>query len=157
MPATRQTGHRLYYTWVSKTLVTSTYAITSWTPQGDQYVNSNIMVPWLAPKEITVPEKSRITTMADGSIRADGYYKFTWTFDYWTFGMMTYFLNTFNLGSPIYSVPVTVMTYDPTDTAVFLQCYVARPVIIGGQDVEWHWAGYKNVKLNFTVGTVITS
>ena len=153
MPNPRNTGHRIRAGTYAAAGVTSGYAIESFPVQTDQIVDNATMVPWLAPMKITVPEYGQVYTMVDGSRRPGGFLAFTWEFGYLTFGMVSYWISTV-WPSGVYSAAVTVMTYDATDTAVFVQCQAYRPKI--PDDVEWFYAGYQNFKIKFDFGVVTT-
>lgn len=151
MPNVRAEGHRLRAGTYTSSSVTTTYAITAWTVQSDQQLNGQTVSPWIPPYQAPPPEYARVITTGDLNQGADGYLKWTWTFSYWTFGQMSYFLSTYLSGS-VYSAAVTAMTYDATDTAVFINATLNRPVI--NQDMEPEIAGWKNVKLRFDSGVV---
>ena len=65
--------------------------------------------------------------------------------------MMSYFIST-NFAGGVYSALATIMVYDITDTAVFLNVTAYRPVI--GQDFEPGYSGWANVKIRYDIGTV---
>lgn len=147
----RQTGHQIRAGTFTSAGMGSTYAISGFPNQSDQIVDNQIQVPWVAPSEIAVPEYARAVIYADGSQRADGFLGWTWQFSYWTFGMFSYWLTTF-WPSGVYSAAVTVMVYDATDTAIYVNAQAYRPVI--GQSLDWAVAGYTNIKVKFGFGKV---
>lgn len=154
MPTARGDAPRLRSGTQAVGSITSTYAVTNWTVQSDQQVNNQIVVPWVAPYQMLPPEYSRIIIAADGTQTGDGYVRGVFgPFVYWTFGMMDYFLDTY-LSTTAYSAAGSLMVYDITDTAIYLNATIYRPII--GQDMEPVFGGWQNVKIRYDFGTVIT-
>lgn len=151
MPNARGEGHRWIAGTVTSSTLTSTYAIANWPNQTDQLANNVVYVAWTPPVGIVAPEYSRIARMADGSQRGDGFLKFTWEFSYLTFGMYAYILS--NIFASKYSAKCTVMTYDPSNSAVFINATAYRPDI---RNLSGIYGGYQDVKFDFDYG-VLTS
>jgi hypothetical protein len=149
----RQTGHQIRAGTYTSSGMGTAYAITSMPLQTDQVVDGQVQVPWVAPMKIAAPEYSRIYNTVDGSQRPDGYLNVEWILGYMTFGMFTYWLNTF-FPSSVYSSPVTIKTFDSTDSPIYIQCIAYRPRI--PDDVEWAIGGYQNVKMRFVFGVPTT-
>lgn len=149
MPNPRNTAHQIRAGTFNSSGMGSTYQITNFTVQSDQIVDNAPLVAWQAPLQIVVPEYADVPQYADGSRRPRGYLKWTWSFSYWTFGMLGYWLTTF-WPAGVYSAPVTVLVYDATDSAIYVNAMVYRPVI--GKALEWSVGGYANVKVDFDFG-----
>lgn len=154
MPNARGDAPRLRAGTVVVASITSTYAITNWTVQNDQKQGAVTIVEWLAPYQALPPEYDRIALALDGTARPDGFmHGIFGPFSYWTFGMMDYFLDTY-LSTTAYSALVSMMVYDITDTAIYLNSTIYRP--IPGQDMEPAVGGWKNIRVRWGIGTVIT-
>lgn len=151
MATARLTGHRIRSGTQTVGNVTSTYAVTAFPIQTDM-THGEL---WYAPdaQGTTIPKRARRSLMADGSARRDGFYEWQWRFRYWTHDMLAYFLTNY-LSSGAQSALVTVMTYDETDTAVYLTCTVYRPELPG--DGEAVPGGWKDVIIHFRGGEIIT-
>jgi hypothetical protein len=101
-------------------------------------------------------EYAVIAVNADDSASAHGFITGTLEFSFWTFGMISYILTTF-FASNVYSAPVSLMLYDITDTAFYLNAVAYRPVRNDQfQDFEPYPTGWANVKLRFSDGVIIT-
>lgn len=143
----RQTGQRIRSGLQVVANVTSAYAVKSLAVQSDQ----DDSLPWiLAGKLCTWPKPARVVQYMDQSQDADGYYLFQWGFSYMTFGMYSFWRASF-LPSGVWSAAVTVMTYDDTDTAVYLQCSINRPTTLTNEV-----GGYRDVIFTFSQGVIIT-
>lgn len=151
MATARLTGHRIRAGTQIVANVTTAYAITAFPAQTDM-VNGE---QWLAPvaQGTTIPKRARISRLADGTARADGFYTWQWKFSYWTHDMLSYFLTTY-LGSGVESALCTVMAYDNTDTAVYLTATVYRPQLPGDGDAVV--GGWRDVIIRFSGGAIIT-
>jgi hypothetical protein len=152
MPVARSEGHRWRKGIWTVSDLTSAYALTAFPLQSDQG-----SVPWTAPVAdiLSVPEFGLISQVLSGEDSPQGFYRFTWSFDFWTFGMMSYVRTTFF--DPFKrSASATVMTYDDTNTAVFLTCIAHRPKFNGSDKLAALAGGYENVTLQFDFGQVIT-
>lgn len=145
----RKTGHRIKAGTTTVVLLTSTYAITAFPMQSDQPDDAL----WeLAGDPKAIPTPARISSNADGSKSADGFYTFEFRFSYMTFLMVKYWLDTFLAGG-VQSAAVTVMAYDETDTAVFLTALLLKPNL---SEATKFTGGYTNVVWRFVLGVVIT-
>jgi hypothetical protein len=147
----RLTGQRLRSgLWIVADL-TSTYEIEALAAASDQDDQSL----WTIAGDGSQPvQPARISSNADGSVSADGFMNFSWRFSYLTFGMTTAWLTNCGLTSAR-SAPVTVMTYDETDAAVFLTALAIRP-LLPGPDAQYAPGGYSNVIMRFTNAVLIT-
>ncbi len=180
MPASgRPTDHSILppqYASVAAYNAASPKVLTALAVQKDQVQGTvltvPVTIPWQAPNLKSVPAKpARVVQYMDGSWRGDGYYTFTWQFSFWTSLMMWYFLNTLmgvdTTGTTLtgWSVPATAKTYPDANwlsqgsgwqssTAIYLagQMQVPQP----GTDYTIVEAGFKDVKIHFWEGTVIT-
>ena len=151
MPTMRLIGHRIRAGTHTVVNITSTYEVTALPVQGDM---DTYPIEWLPPDDSsTPPVRARIETAADGTRLSDGFYEFQWRFSYMTFGMLTHWLNTF-LPSGAESAAVSVMTYDNTNTAVYLNCTLIRPTLPG--DAAPAPGGWRDITFRFTGGTIIT-
>ena len=123
MPNARATGHRIRSGTHTSANITSGYAVTSLATQSDMTSG----VEWYAPMRdgTSIPRRARIVTAADGTQVADGFYVFEWRFSYFTFGMLSHWFTSF-LPSSAESALVSVMAYDDTDTAIYLNCTLLR-------------------------------
>lgn len=130
--------------------MTDTYKIESIVAQTDQGA-----VPWLAPDiyQSTPPRQSKVVQTLDMSQTASGFYTFEWVFSYWTNDMLGYWHTTF-LPSSVESANVTVKAYDDTDTAIHLTAVLLKPR--AGDHMTQAWAGWRNVRMRFAKGVVIT-
>lgn len=167
MPTARSTGHRLMPgTAANAAAVTSGYdiqAAAGWattygiaTDQRSPIGSTKpVLIPWLAPIAApdSVPLLSQYTTNLDGSMRGDGFYVVSWTISYWTFGMYAVFLANFAASGEL-SMAVSLMTYNASNAAVYLTAKLDTPR--PGVHMEPEVAGWKNIKLNFHDGTIIT-
>lgn len=146
----RSVGHRIRSGTHTVANLTSTYEVSALPVQSDQ---SPIL--WqVAGEGSTVPTPARVVTQADLSRAADGFYSFQWRFSFMTFGMVSYWLTTY-LASGVRSADVTVMTYDATNTAVYLQCLINRPEF-PSSEAQISPTGWSNVIWRFTRGVIIT-
>jgi hypothetical protein len=160
MPTPRATGHRIRAGTQTVGNITSTYAVSALPTQTDQGV-----VEWVIDgSSTTYPEYARVVINLDGSASADGPVSFQWNMTYMTEDMMSHWLTTF-LPSGVYSAAVSVMTYDPVGTAVYLNCKLYRPNFseAGGNQfdgrmssAQYAFGGYRNVIWRFGEGTIIT-
>lgn len=152
MPTMRLIGHRIRAGTQTVANITSTYEVTALPVQAD--MDTLPLVEWLPPTaQSTPPTRARIETAADGTRLADGFYQFEWRFSYFTFNMLSHWLTTF-LPSGVESAAVSVMTYDNTNTAVYLNCTLERPALPG--DAQPAPGGWADIVFRFTGGTIIT-
>ena len=152
MPTPRNDGHRFRVGTFTSASVGSAFAFLNFAVQADQSQDNQAIVPWAGPYQSLPPEYSRVWIAADGTQQKDGYYKgVIGPFSLWTFGMMSYFIST-NFAGGVYSAAATIMVYDITDTAVFLNCTAYRPVV--GQDMDAYYSGWQNVKIRYDFGVV---
>lgn len=150
-PVARKTAHRIRSGTQTVGNVTDSYAVTSLAVQSDQ----NDATPWeLSGDGTTVPTPARISTNADLSQSDDGFYAFKWKFSYMTFGMVSHWLSQFGLTTARTAL-VTVMTYDATDTAVYLTCTIIKPTFPSDK-AQYAIGGYMNVVWEFVGGEIIT-
>lgn len=128
----------------------STYEIGQLATQSDQTSG----IPWIiAADGTTTPTPARITTNADLSRSPDGFYSWSWRMSYFTFGMTDFWLTTFLPGG-VFSAPVTVMTYDEADGALFLNATIWRPTFPSDK-AQNAPAGFGNIVWDFTRGVII--
>ncbi len=150
MPTLRSIGHKLATGTRTVSYMNSTAAlITAWPLQTDQ---DNGWVSWEAPSYelgTTPPRYARYRVDANQQEVGDGPRLFEWVFDYWTTDMLAYFKTTYTHGSD-----VTVLTYDDTDTVIYLTAVVLHP--IPNEHMEWQEGGWANVRIRFVQGRVIT-
>lgn len=152
MPNPRNDGHRFRAGTFTSASVGSAFAFVNFPVQSDQTIDNQTFAPWAGPYQSLPPEYARIWQAADGTQHFDGpFHGVIGPFTYWTFGMMSYFIST-NFAAGVYTAAATIMVYDITDTAVFLNVTAHRPVI--GQDFEPQYGGWGNVKLRYEIGTV---
>lgn len=150
MPTGRKTGQKIISGTVASSALTSSYLVTAFPVQADQ----NDSCPWIiAGDGTTTPTAARISTNADLSRSPDGFYSFAWRMVYMTFGMTSYWINTLLPGG-VWSAPVTVLTYDENDLAVYLQATLWRPNY-PGSDAQYMPGGWGNVIWRFNAGTII--
>lgn len=152
MPTARNDAPRLRAGTVASASITSTYAITNWTVQSDQQQGSVTVVEWLGPYQMIPAIPARIAIAMDGTARADGFYRGTLgPFSYWTMGMVGYYHSTY-LGTGVYSAAGSLMVFDETDAALYLNATIYR--LIPGQDMEPYAGGWKNVRIRYDFGAV---
>lgn len=152
MTTTRHDDHRLRAGTFTSAGITSTYAILNWTAQADQLQDNQTVIPWAGPFQCLPPEYARVAGAADLTQRPDGFlHGVLGPFSYWTFGMMNYLITTVFPAS-VYYAAVSMMLYDITDTAIYVNATMARPVI--GQDFEPEIGGWKNIKLRYEMGSL---
>lgn len=148
----RNDDHRLRAGTYTSASITPTYAIINWAVQSDQVIDNQTAIPWAGPFQSIPPEYARIAIAADLSARQDGYlHGVLGLFRFWTFGMMSYLISQI-FPAGIYSAAVSMMLYDATETAVYLNATMHRPVI--GQDFEPEIGGWKNIKLRYEAGSI---
>jgi hypothetical protein len=150
MPVARKTGWRIKSGINAVAAVTSSYAVEAIALQSDQDFSTPWTINGLASDP---PTLSRVDVYLDQSKQGDGGVKLKWHMDYMTHGMFGYWLSTYLPGvtyvSKLQSAPVTIMTYDQTDTAVFIQenLYLPEtltPAVGGWKDIDWIFdGGYK--------------
>lgn len=145
----RGTGHKISAGTLTVAGMAGVTAITSFSLQSDQVGG---FPPWTAPR-VTLPSRhtQRAFTLSGKQVGL-GYRSLEWSFDFWTFGMMDYWLDTFlaSGGTRIYSNLVTILSYDETNTAEYLTCTLHFP------EFEQVHYGWKNINFKFTMGAVIT-
>ncbi len=152
MPTARNTGHRLRLGTFTSTGITTAYAITAFPVQADQLIDNQPAVEWAAPYQSLPPEYVRVAGYMDGLQLQDGFlHGVLGPFRYWTFGMVGYVLTNI-FPSNAYSSLVSMMLYDASDNAVFLNCTLYRPVI--GRDYKPAYGGWEDINLKFEIGTL---
>lgn len=109
---------------------------------------------WFAPAQQTPPEPPVYIETLDGGIREHGYDRLEWRFSKWDFAQVEYLYDTF-LASGVQTAPVTILTYDEVDTAVYLNCILHRPTITKGTLIDQGGFLY-DVILRFRGGVIIT-
>jgi len=151
MPTLRLIGHKISAGHVTVSAMGSVVTIMNLTRQTDMAAYNR----WLPPNasKSTIPAPAQVATSLANTRTAEGFYTWSWVFDYMTHDMFGYWRTTF-LPSGAWSANVTVLTYDDTDTAVYLQAVMARPVVGSGLTVSA--GGYTDVTFNFTQGVIIT-
>jgi hypothetical protein len=150
MPVARLEGHRLRAGTHAASALTSTYNVEDFPVQSDQ----NDACPWTIDGAGTTPPKpARIVTNGDLSRSPDGEYTWQWRMSYMTNGMLSYWLATFLPGG-VESANVTVMTYDKTDTAMFLTAKLWLSDF-PGPDAQYANGGWGNVIWRFVAGVQI--
>lgn len=150
MPVPRLEVHRIRLGTHAVGSVTSTYEVREIALQSDQ---DPYATPWLVRGRDSNPViRARSSDVADLTKVEDGFYQFTWSFSYFTFGMVAYWNGTL-LGGAV-SPAVTVMTYDQNNVAVYLTCTASA--LRFPRDGESHPGGWKNVRMEFVGGTIIT-
>lgn len=150
MPVGRQTGHRLRSGLWLPTDVDSSYAVSALPVQTDM----GLLPLWgINAQESDPPKYARITTNADLSQSGDGFLTFSWVFSFMTFLMLDAWFDSF-LPSGIQSAPVTVMTYDETEVARFIQATLLRTVF-PSQEARAVPSGWGGVKWTFVLGTEV--
>lgn len=151
MPTLRQIGHKISAGHVTVGAMGSVATIRALARQTDMpaYVN------WLPPNAFksTIPQPARLSPSIAGTLAAEGFYTWRWVFDYMTHDMYSYWRTTF-LPSSVWSANATVLAYDDTDTAVYLQGIIWRPK--EGEGLTVIQTGYQDVTFEFTNGVVIT-
>lgn len=152
MPVARAEGHRWRKGVWSVSDLTDTYALTALATQSDQGT-----VPWTAPVAdvLTVPDFVFVPQVLSGEDSPQGFFRLTWTFDFWTFGMMSHVRSTF-FDAYKKSAAATIMTYDAHNTAVYLTCIAHLPKFSGNDKIAALAGGYENIAIVFDFGTVIT-
>lgn len=146
MPVARSTGHRLRSGIYVPSDVGTGYAISALAVQSDQG-----SLPWVIDASGTTPPKSaRVVTNADLSVSEDGFLDWAWRMSYMTNAMLAHWLTTFLPGG-VQSKDVTAMTYDATDTAMFIQGLIKRPEF-PGPDAQYAIGGWANVIWRFSRG-----
>lgn len=130
----------------------SAYNIENFTVQSDQ---PSPMWGWREPqrKGTLRPAPARVVVNIDGSVRADGFWSFTWCMNPMTALMFNYILtNQFSSGS-VWSAPATVQTFDENVNGYScFQCTANRPV--PNQDYTIQDGFYIDVKYRFTFGVL---
>jgi hypothetical protein len=150
MPTARATGQRIAAGTITAASLTSTYAITNLPVQTDQ----DFSCPWVVDSSLcSTPTPARITTNADLSRSADGFYAWRLGFSYMTFDMFGYWTSTLLPGNA-WSAPITVMDYDETDTAVFFNATIWRPNTPSDK-AQYITGGWGRVVFDITKGTQI--
>jgi len=100
---------------------------------------------------------ARLTINEDGTSDYDGPLLALWTFGLMTFGMVSYWLSTYMSGVSFtggsVSSSVTIMAYDETDTAIFIQCTMTAPDFT---KLKTGVGCYLDVPWTFTNGVKIT-
>lgn len=152
MPNARNDGQRLRLGTFTSSGITSAYTIRDFANVADQLQDNQPIVPWAGPYQCEPPEYARIWIAADGTQRQDGFlHGVLGPFSLWTFGMTNFMLATYWPGG-VYSSLVSMMLFDATDTAIFLNATAYRPVI--GQDFEPVYSGWQNVKIRYDIGAI---
>lgn len=137
-------------------LGTASNFLQSFPLQSDQYTPA---LRWIEPvRDATSrPTPPRRTVMADLSQRDDGFYGWQWSFPFWTFGQMAYWLTTFHGAPDIYTNPtsaaVTVQTFAENSYLAF-NALMYRPK--WKDDFSAQDGGYQNVLIKFAGGVIIT-
>lgn len=150
MPVGRKIGQKIITGTVASSSLTDTYLVTAFPVQSDQ----NDACPWIIDGSgTTTPTAARISTNADLSRSDDGFYSWAWRMVYMTFGMVNYW-NTALLPAGAWSAPVTVLTYDENNLAVYLNATIWRPNF-PGPDAQYAPGGWGNVIWRFNAGTII--
>lgn len=145
MPVARLTGHRLRSGLHTAANVTTAYAVEDIALQADM----SHATPWTVDAAgTTPPKKARIVINADLSRSGDGFATWKWRMSYMTHGAISYWLTTFLPGG-VESADVTAMTYDETDTAVFYQALIWKPVF-PSENAQYAPSGYGNVIWEFS-------
>lgn len=133
------------------------YLLSALTVSNDMKQDNQQIIAWLPPLASSlyvpqIPQQGRVRLLG-GKLKQDGFYVAQWKFAYWTFGMVSTwrgFYSDVNV-----SQAVTIKTYDNTDTAIYLQCYL-DPLFLPGESGEPAYGGWQNVVVNFVKGTIIT-
>lgn len=150
MPTARSTGQRIAAGTITAAALTSTYLITALPVQSDQAFDT----PWIVASSLcTTPTPARITTNADLSRSADGFYAWRLGFSYMTFDMFGYWLSTFFPGD-VWSAPVTIMDYSDTNEAMFFNATLWRPNAPSDK-AQYITGGWARVIFEVTKGTQI--
>ena len=147
MPSLPNTGHKLAAGTLDVAGMGAVDPITSWAKVSDQFHD------WLAPADQSVPETAVYIETLEGGVREHGYRRLDWQFSLWTPGQMEYLYDTF-LASGVQTAPVTILTYDATEDAVYLNCILHRPTLAKGTLIRQDYL--YDVILRFTGGVVIT-
>lgn len=148
----RNDDHRLRAGTYTSTGITSTYCIRDFPVQSDQTVDNQTAYPWAGPFQCLPPERARVVMTADGGQARDGFWRgILGPFSFWTFGMMSYVLSQI-FPAGIDQALVSMMLYDATETAVYLNATLHRPIV--GQDFEPEIGGWKNIRLRYEAGSI---
>lgn len=123
MPVARSTGQRIAAGTISASSLTSAYAITALPVQSDQSFDT----PWILSARIsTTPTPARVTTTGDLSRDPDGLTAWRIGFSYMSFGMTSYWNDTFIPGGAWWAY-ITIMDYDENNQPVFYQGKIWKP------------------------------
>lgn len=145
MPTARKEGQRVRAGTYTSSGITASYAISAYAAQSDQGI-----VLWrLDGKLTTPPQRARRSILGNGAIREDGFWRCQLGFSYLTFGMVSYLQSAWFASAA--SAAVSVMVYNPSDTAVYLNGILYQPVW-GQTDSAYAPGGYRDVVFRFEQG-----
>lgn len=146
------------YLWAFSTITkaalqaNSAYNIENFPVQADQ---TSPVLGWHEPqrKGTERPRPARIAQAADLTVRADGYYEFTWSLPPMTPGAFTYLLTNQWPGG-VWSANATVQTWDDAVNGYSaFNCIAIRPV--PGSDFDILDTFYVDVKYKFVGGVLL--
>lgn len=150
MPTARGTGQRIAAGTLSAAALTNAYDITALPVQSDQ----DFSCPWILSASLcTTPTPARVTTNGDLSRSADGFTSWRIGFTYMTFGMTSYWNDTFLPGG-VWSAPITIMDYDEDNQAVFYQATIYRPNYPSDK-AQYITGGWARVTYDIAKGTQV--
>lgn len=132
--------------------ITAANAWTSYPTQTDMLQDNQVLIPWIPPAQMLPPTYSRVALNLDGSARHDGFLGGSFgPIKYITFGQIAYVLSTI-FPSNADSSPVSMMVFDATDTAIFLNATMYRPIT--GQDYTPVFGGWQDLMLRYSLATI---
>lgn len=146
MTTLRLIGNKIATGTLTVAAMASVDPITSWTRQSDQVLD------WIAPRQTTVPAYPQEVTTLNGKVSGIGFVEFSWTFSWWSFGQLSYFLTNFLTTSSVVvrSKACTVLTYSEINTAIYFNTTVLYPTY------KQQVGGWADVELKFISSTQIT-
>jgi hypothetical protein len=150
VPTFRSRDVRWRYGTYTSSSITSTYSWVNYTVQSDQTIDNQTAVEWIPPYQMLPPEYARINALGDPDGWLVGVFG---PIELMTFGQMSYVLST-NFPGGIYKAAGSLMVYDKSGTAVYLNATMHRPII--GQDMEPRPAGWGQVKFRYDFGVVVS-
>jgi hypothetical protein len=154
MPTLGLIGHKISAGHVSVATMGSVSTIMSLPLQTDMKGHRL----WIPPNEkkggTPFPKVAHKSQSLAGTSANEGYYTWVWVFDYFTHDMYGYWLTQF-LPSSVPSASVTVLMYDKTNTAIYLQATIHEPDLDKNQLTRFD-GGYRDVTFEFSNGVVIT-